>query len=106
MVESRFAARSSKGVPVHDTASIVGWILARLGVGYVFLFAAWMNTRNATSRQWTVDQTELILTFLPTPSRRRVAKLCAIAGMAMMYGGGVSVLIGLEGRVGATALIV
>jgi uncharacterized membrane protein YphA (DoxX/SURF4 family) len=84
----------------------VGWLVARAAVAYVFLYAGWMNTRDAASRDWTVGQTALILGFIPEARRHQVAILCAILGMVMMYGGGVSVLLGLEGRAGAVALIV
>lgn len=91
---------------MNTSLSTIAWILARLSVAYVFLYAAWQNTRNATAREWTVGQTALLLGFVPTAQRRQVSVLCAIAGMIMMYGGGISILIGLEGRIGACALIV
>jgi hypothetical protein len=91
---------------MNSAATEIGWLLARAGVAYVFLYAAWMNTRNAASWNWTVGQTELILGFVPERNRSGAAVLCSVAGMAMMYGGGLSVLLGLEGRLGALALII
>lgn len=53
-----------------------------------------------------MSQTALILGFIPVLHRPRAAVICAILGMVMMYGGGISVLIGLEGRIGSVALII
>jgi uncharacterized membrane protein YphA (DoxX/SURF4 family) len=91
---------------MHEIATTSGWLIARATVAYVFLYAAWMNTRDSASRTWTIGQTELILGFVPEASRHRVAVLGAVAGMVMMYGGGISILFGIEGRIGAIALIV
>jgi uncharacterized membrane protein YphA (DoxX/SURF4 family) len=78
----------------------------RLSVAYVFLYAAWQNTKDAAAREWTVGQTALLLDFVSEAQRRLASVICAIAGMIMMYGGGISILIGLEGRVGACALMI
>lgn len=75
-------------------------LVLRLGVAYVFLYAAWKNTENAAAWTWTTNETALLFKNRPEAERAKLARLCAIAGMAMMYGGGVSVLLGLEPRLG------
>ena len=91
---------------MEQVANTSGWLIARITMAYVFLYAAWLNTRNRDSWNWTVGQTMLILGVFPEAKRHRAAVYCAIAGMIMMYGGGVSVLFGLEGRLGALALMI
>ena len=81
-------------------------LVLRLGVGYVFLYAAWKNTENAAAWKWTVNESALLFKNMPEDGRQNLARLCAIAGMLMMYGGGVSVLIGLEPVVGGAMLAV
>lgn len=84
----------------------VGILCARLGVAIVVLYAAWQNTKNAAGREWTINNTALLFRFLPEKMRRGVAEPAAWAGLVMMWGGGLSVLAGLEPRLGAAALIV
>ena len=91
---------------MNTSLSTVSWLLVRLTVAYVFLYAAWQNTKDATAREWTIGQTALLLDFMPAAQRRQASAICALAGMIMMYGGGISILIGLEGRIGACALII
>lgn len=79
-------------------------LLLRLSEAWVFLYAAWQNTKNAQAWQWTVNETALLFRSFPDPTRTTLAKLCSIAGMVMMYGGGISVLIGLEPRLGGLAI--
>lgn len=74
--------------------------LLRLGVAYVFLYAAWKNTENAAARKWTIDETALLFRNWPDPQREKLARLCAFVGMVMTYGGGASVLLGVEPRLG------
>jgi uncharacterized membrane protein YphA (DoxX/SURF4 family) len=90
---------------MHEIATTSGWLIVRATIAYVFLYAAWMNTRDSASRTWTIGQTELILGFVPVANRHRVAVLGAVAGMVMLYGGGISILFGIEGRIGAIVLI-
>jgi uncharacterized membrane protein YphA (DoxX/SURF4 family) len=81
------------------------WLIARIAVAYVFLYAAWLNTRDSASREATIGLTQLIFGFVPKQQRHKVATLCAFLGMFMMYAGGISVLLGIEGRLGALALL-
>ncbi len=81
-------------------------LVLRLSEAYVFLYAAWQNTKNAAAWQWTVNETGLLFQHLPDQRRKTLATLCSIAGMIMMYGGGISVLIGLEPRIGGILIAV
>jgi uncharacterized membrane protein YphA (DoxX/SURF4 family) len=78
----------------------VALLMLRLGVGYVFLYAAWKNTENSAAWAWTTNETALLFRRWPDAQREKLARMCAVAGMAMMYGGGASVLLGLEPRFG------
>lgn len=84
----------------------VALLVLRISVAYVFLYAAWKNTENAAAWTWTTNETALLFKNLPEVERQKVAWLCAIAGMVMMYGGGVSVLLGLEPRLGGLLIAV
>jgi uncharacterized membrane protein YphA (DoxX/SURF4 family) len=75
-------------------------LVLRLGEAYVFLYAAWKNTENAAAWKWTVDETALLFKGWPDPQRESLARLCAFAGMVIMYGGAASILVGLEPRLG------
>lgn len=75
-------------------------LVLRLGIAYVFIYAAWKNTENAVAWTWTTNETALLFKNWPNAQRENLARLCSIIGMGMMYGGGVSVLVGLEPRIG------
>ena len=62
---------------MDDTLTTIGWLLARLSVAYVFLYAAWLNTRDSASLEWTVGQTQMILGFVPEAQRHQAAIICA-----------------------------
>ncbi|WP_022719545.1 hypothetical protein [Rhodopseudomonas sp. B29] len=40
-----------------DWSLNVGLLVLRLGLAYVFLWAAWKNTENAAAWQWTTNET-------------------------------------------------
>ena len=84
----------------------LAFLILRMTVGYVFLYAAWKNTESSAAWTWTKNETALLFQNLPDQRREKIARLCAIAGMIMMYGGGVSILVGLEPRLGGLALAV
>jgi uncharacterized membrane protein YphA (DoxX/SURF4 family) len=75
-------------------------LMLRFGVAYVFLYAAWKNTENTAAWSWTVNETAILFRRWPDAQREVLARICAVAGMVMMYGGGASVLLGLEPRIG------
>ena len=78
----------------------------RISVGYVFLFAAWKNTQNEAARNSTIDDTSLLFQNIQVSDKMRISKFCAIIGMIMMYFGGISVLLGLEPRIGGILIAV
>ena len=84
----------------------IAFLIIRIGVAFVYLYAAYMNTRNAASWQWTVDHTAILFRGTALEQNRSFIKLSAFAGMIMMYGGALSVLLGLEGRIGGLTLAV
>jgi uncharacterized membrane protein YphA (DoxX/SURF4 family) len=84
----------------------VALLVLRLSVAYVFLYAAWKNTENAAAWQWTVNETALLFPHLAEPGRTSLARLSSIAGMIMMYGGGASILLGIEPRLGGILIAV
>jgi uncharacterized membrane protein YphA (DoxX/SURF4 family) len=84
----------------------VGLLVLRLGIGYVFLYAAWKNTENAAAWQWTNTETAILFKDRPEEERIQLAWICSLVGMVMMYAGGVSVLLGLEPRIGGLMLAV
>jgi uncharacterized membrane protein YphA (DoxX/SURF4 family) len=88
------------------TLNLIGWLAVRVTIGYVYLFALYMNTRDSAARKWTLDHTAYMFPKLREPNRTRIALLFAVAGMAMMGLGGVSILLGLEGRIGAFLLLI
>ena len=72
----------------------------RISVAYVFLYAAWKNTQNKTAWAWTINESSLLFQNLSPGIRQRMTRISAIGGMILMYGGGVSILLGIEPRVG------
>jgi uncharacterized membrane protein YphA (DoxX/SURF4 family) len=89
-----------------QTLDLIGWLAVRVALGYVYLLALYKNTVPAGAWKWTVDHTAYMFAKVPEPRRTSLAKLFAVAGMAMMLLGGLSVLLGIEGRLGALLLLV
>ena len=81
-------------------------LVLRLSVAYVMLFAAWKNTENKTAWTWTINETGIMFSNLPTEPRQKIARLSAIIGMCMMYFGGLSILLGVEPRLGGLFIAV
>lgn len=86
--------------------TLLGWLALRLGMGYVYLFAFYKNTENAAARQWLVDHTAYLFPSVPEPRKTQLARLFAFVGAATMLVGGLMVLLGMEGRIGALLLLV
>jgi hypothetical protein len=76
---------------------IAGWLTLRLGVGLLFLNAAWACGKNTAARKWTEIETAILV---PPP----YAKLCSLIGIMTMGLGGTSVLFGLYGELGGLML--
>jgi uncharacterized membrane protein YphA (DoxX/SURF4 family) len=77
--------------------NLAGWLALRLGVGLLFLNAAWACGKNAAARQWTIEETAILF-------RPPLAKPFALIGIGVMGLGGLLVLLGLFGRVGGLML--
>jgi uncharacterized membrane protein YphA (DoxX/SURF4 family) len=75
-------------------------------VAWVFLFAAWKNTENSSAWSRTKNETALLFAHFAPDRRELLARISAVVGIAMMYGGGASVLFGLEPRLGGLAISV
>lgn len=91
-----------KQIATFDAALLV----LRLSLAFVFLYAAWKNTENAEAWTRTKREVALLMGGLPEPVRTRLARLGALAGMIMMFGGGLSILLGIEPRLGGLAIAV
>ena len=81
-------------------------LILRLSVAYIFLYAAWKNTENVAAWTWTINETALLFRSYPDKRRRKIARLCAIVAMVMKYGGGITILLGLEPRLGGLSIAV
>ena len=90
---------------VATVLDLIGWIAVRGGIGFVYLFALYKNTANAAARHWLVEHTAYMLSSVPEPRRTELAQICAFIGAAMMLIGGLTVLLGIEGRIGALLLL-
>jgi uncharacterized membrane protein YphA (DoxX/SURF4 family) len=88
------------------TLNLIGWLSIRATIGYVYLYALYMNTHDAAARQWLLEHTGYLFPNLNGPRHDLVVRLAAIGGMGMMFVGGVSVLLGIEPRIGAFLLLV
>src|ERR1700687_4734746 len=91
-----------RGAANHDPALLI----LRLSVAWVFLFAAWKNTENSAAWEWTKNETGLLFASLPSDKRATLTLVASLIGMALMYGGGVSILLGIEPRLGGFAIAV
>jgi uncharacterized membrane protein YphA (DoxX/SURF4 family) len=89
-----------KHLESYDLALLV----LRLSIAFVFLSAAWKNTVNAAAWTQTNAETALLFRELPEPARTHITRLAAVAGMIMMYGGGLSLLLAVEPRLGGLAV--
>ena len=89
----------------RDVLDLAAWIGIRAGIGFVYLFAFYKNTQNAAARQWLVTHTAYMFPSVPEPRRTQLAQIFAVIGAGMMLVGGVMVLIGIEGRIGALLLL-
>ena len=89
-----------------NTLNTIGWLALRGSFAYVYLWAFYKNTKDAAARQWTYEHTGYLFTKLAEPWRRWLTLLFAVGGMAMMSIGGVSILLGLEGRIGALLVLI
>lgn len=95
---------------IHDFA----WLVIRVALAAVYLYAAYRNTKDQIARKWTLNHTALLFDLypqvIPLDLRDGVVsnkiKFFAWSGMAIMYIGSTSILLGLEGRLGGALLAV
>jgi uncharacterized membrane protein YphA (DoxX/SURF4 family) len=85
---------------------LIGWIVLRLTIGYVYLYALYLNTHDKAARAWLVDHTAYLFPNVSQPLQTEMAKWFALGGMLMMLVGGLSILLGIEPRGGALVLLV
>src|SRR5436305_211466 len=76
-------------------------LLARIALAYVYLYAAYLNSK-PESREWLLTHTAMLFPAGTSPSLSNAA---AFIGMAMMFVGGTSLLLGLATWMGCAALI-
>jgi uncharacterized membrane protein YphA (DoxX/SURF4 family) len=84
----------------------LGLLVLRVAIAVVFLNAAWRCTSTRVAFKQIQEETALMYPFLGPDLRHRLGNISAYIGMAMMYGGGLSVLLGLEPRLGGLTLSV
>lgn len=81
-------------------------LLLRLAVAWVFLYAAWMNSRNKISRDWTANETAILFRGTPLAGKMGLIRPVAMIGVTMMYLGGLGVLLGMLPRLAGLLLFV
>ena len=87
------------------TLDLIGWFAVRLTMGYVYLFPFYLNIKDRAGREAMVESVCYMIPFVREPWRSKLAVLFAIGSFGMMLFGGLSVLFGIEGRVGALLLL-
>jgi uncharacterized membrane protein YphA (DoxX/SURF4 family) len=76
-------------------------LLLRLSIAAVFLSAGRACTASKAAFARVSQETECFFPFLPAgAARKRMGGIAATIGMAMIYGGGISLLLGIEPRLG------
>jgi uncharacterized membrane protein YphA (DoxX/SURF4 family) len=91
---------------MNPIAYDLGQMALRLGVAWVFLYAAWRNTNTAAARSWTRGETSLLFRPWGLAPDHWLVGFSTFVGMVMMYGGGLAVLIGCAPRPGGLALAI
>lgn len=81
-------------------------LLLRIAVAWVFLYAAWMNSRNNMSRDWTANETAILFRGTPLAGKMGLIRPVAMIGVTMMYLGGLGVLLGVLPRLAGILLFV
>lgn len=79
--------------------------LLRFAIAFLYIYAAYRNSKDQISLQWTIENTKPLFRNTKFAENISVIKFSAYSGIAIMYVGGISVLIGLEARLGALLLL-
>jgi uncharacterized membrane protein YphA (DoxX/SURF4 family) len=85
---------------VHSSSD-AAVLVARVLLAYVYLYAAYLNAK-PENRDWLLTHTALLF---PSGTSPLLIKLSAFIGVAMMFVGGFSVLVGLATWLGCVVLI-
>lgn len=80
-------------------------LLLRAGIAFLYLYAAYMNSKDKISLQWTIQNTKPLFRNTKYAENIPLIKFFAYCGIAIMYIGGLGILIGIEARLGAFMLL-
>lgn len=78
----------------------------RAGIAFLYVYAAYMNSKDKISLQWTIDNTKPLFRDTRYSENIPLIKFFAYTGIAVMFAGGLSILLGIEARLGAAMLLV
>lgn len=81
-------------------------LFLRLGIAFLYIYAAYMNSKDKVSLEWTIENTKPLFRNTKIDGNSTAIKFFAYFGILIMYVGGVSVLLGIEPRVGAFLLLI
>ena len=81
-------------------------LFLRVGIAFLYLYAAYMNSKDKISLQWTIDNTKPLFRNTKLAENIFAMNFFAYCGILIMYIGGISILIGIEARAGAFLLLV
>lgn len=88
------------------TLDMFGWLAVRLTMAYVYLFPFYLNIKDSAGRKAMAQSSSYMIPFVSEPLRGKISVLFAIGSFAAMFFGGLSILFGIEGRVGGLMLLV
>lgn len=80
--------------------------LLRFAIAFLYIYAAYRNSKDKISLQWTIDNTKPLFRNTKFAENIPAIKFFAYCGITIMYVGGISVLGGLEARLGSLLLLV
>ena len=81
-------------------------LFLRLGIAFLYVYAAYMNSKDKASLQWTINNTLPLFRNTSVAKNPTLIKWFAYSGVLIMYTGGLSVLIGFEARIGSALLLI
>lgn len=87
------------------TIDTIGWLAVRLTMGYVYLFPFYLNIKDRAGRKAMVQSCSYMIPFVSDALRNKISVLFAIGSFVTMLFGGISILFGIEGRVGGLLLL-
>lgn len=81
-------------------------LFLRIGIAFLYIYAAYMNSKDKASLKWTVDNTLPLFRNTQIAKNPILIKWIAYVGILVMYVGGASILLGVESRLGAFLLFI